>query len=230
MNPPGQDLGVDDLECKREGDDFTVSGALDEAWSMFKSSPVELVLILLVMDVVALLGGSVPRIVGVESTLGLVASIVALSAAGIVLLGLQGGAIIYWLKLVRDQDPSFADLGTGFRYIIPLVTTAIVTLVVVCSGLALLVVPGILLGLGLCFVAHAVVDKNLGLVEAMQASWRITAGNRVKLLQLALLCLCVVLLGCLVLGVGVLVATPVVFGAVTVAYHRLAEPGYGYDD
>jgi uncharacterized membrane protein len=91
-------------------------------------------------------------------------------------------------------------------------------------------VPGVLLGLGLCFVMHVVVDKNLGLVEAMKASWRITAGSRVELLLLALLCLLVVLLGSLVLGVGVFVAVPVVFGAVTVAYHRLAEPGYGYLD
>jgi uncharacterized membrane protein len=182
------------------------------------------------MDIVCAIAALVTRIVGLGTTVGLVVSICVMVVAGIAYLGLMGGAIVYWLKLIRDQDPSLADLGTGFRYVIPLVTTAIVTLVVVGCGLGLLVVPGVLLGLGFCFVAHVVVDKNLGLVEAMKASWRITAGNRVELLLLALLCLLVVLLGSLVLGVGVFVATPVAFGAVTVAYHRLAEPGHGYID
>ncbi len=230
MNPPGEDLGADDLECKREGDAFTVSGALDEAWGMFKSSPVEIVVIFLAMDIVGALTGLVLRIAGTGSTVGLVTSIVGLALGCVAILGLQGGAIVYWLKLIRDQDPSLADLGTGFRYIIPLLTTTLVTLIVVCSGLALLVVPGVVLGLGFCFVAHVVVDKNLGLVEAMKASWRITAGSRTELLLLALLCLLVVVVGSLVLGVGVLVAMPVAFGAVTVAYHRLAEPGHGYLD
>ncbi|MBW2264294.1 MAG: hypothetical protein JRG91_20195 [Deltaproteobacteria bacterium] len=230
MNPPGEDLGADDLECKSEGDAFTVSGVLEEAWGMFKSSPIELVVIFLVMAIVGAVAGFVPRVVGMGSTAGLVVSVTVMAVAGVAYLGLLGGAIVYWLKLIRDQDPSFADLGTGFRYIIPLVTTTLVTLLVVACGLALLVVPGVILCLGFCFVAHVVVDKNLGLVEAMKASWRITAGNRGELLLLALLCVLVMLLGSLMLGVGVFVATPVAFGAVTVAYHRLAEPGHGYVD
>lgn len=230
MNPPGEDLGADDLECKREGDAFTVSGALEEAWGMFRSTPVELVVIFVAMDVVGAVAGTLRMFVGLDSAAGLAVNLVAIAVAWVALVGLTGGAIVYWLKLIRDQDPSLSDLWVGFRYIIPLVTTSIATLLVVACGTALLVIPGILLALGLLFVLHVVVDKNLGLVEAMKASWRITAGNRVELLLLSLLCTLVLFLGSLVLGVGVLVAMPVAFGAITVSYHRLAEPGHGYLD
>jgi len=149
-------------------------------------------------------------------------------AAAVVQTGLTGGAMVYWLKLIRGQGPAFGDLGGSLRLIVPLLFTNLLAGLCVIAGFLLLIVPGVIIGLGFYFVMHVVVDKNLRYVDALKASWRITRGYKVELLLLGLLCAGVMLLGALACCVGLLVAAPVVSGAVTVAYNRLAEPGNAY--
>ena len=96
--------------------------------------------------------------------------------------------------------------------------------------MVLLVVPGIIIALGLYFVMPVVVDKNVGYIEALKASWGITRGYKVELALLSILCLLVMLLGAVVFGVGLVIAVPVAFGAILMAYNRLAEPGNAYLD
>lgn len=63
-------------------------------------------------------------------------------------------------------------------------------------------------------------DQGLRADESLRASWRATGSSWLKLIGLALLSLGIVMLGFLALGVGVLIALPVVFLMFTSAYRQ----------
>lgn len=100
-------------------------------------------------------------------------------------------------------------------------------------GLLLLIAPGIYLLVRYGFFMTAMVDRNLGLMDAFKYSSSITTNNRMNLFLLGLLAILIVLAGCLALCVGMFFAIPVMWLSWTVAYrwmqygHRAAldHPG-----
>jgi uncharacterized membrane protein len=89
-------------------------------------------------------------------------------------------------------------------------------------GLLLLIVPGIIFLMMFLFTTFLVIDRNLGPIEAMKESRRITHGHRWKLFLFSLVVLLVNLLGAIALGVGLLVTIPVTMLAFTYVYRQLA--------
>jgi hypothetical protein len=86
------------------------------------------------------------------------------------------------------------------------------------AGLLLLVVPGIYLLLRFGQFMAAMVDRDLGIRASFARSSEITRGNRLRLLLLVLASLVVLLAGLLALGIGLVLAWPVVWISWLVAY------------
>jgi len=92
---------------------------------------------------------------------------------------------------------------------------------IVFVGLVLLIVPGIIAILVFLFVLYIVIDKELGPIEALKESARITRGSRWELLLLVLIVFVLNLVGALALLVGLLVSIPVTTLAMVHAYRML---------
>lgn len=90
-------------------------------------------------------------------------------------------------------------------------------------GSILLIVPGIIFAIMFGFAIYLVVDTNMGPMEAMKESKRITHGHKWELFLLGILSALVVLLGLICLIVGVLAAMPVVSLALVHAYRVLQK-------
>ncbi|MEV0246458.1 hypothetical protein AB0H76_07725 [Nocardia sp. NPDC050712] len=90
-------------------------------------------------------------------------------------------------------------------------------------GLALLVLPGVIIGFLCIFALHFVIDQDLGPVQAIQASARLVIANVVPVLLLTLAVMVITFLGALLCGFGLLVAAPISVIAVTYAYRILTE-------
>lgn len=103
-----------------------------------------------------------------------------------------------------------------------LAAAILVGLVVIC-GLILLIIPGIILMLMFAFVKFIVIDRNLGPIEAMRESARITHGHRLELLLLFLALLGLNVLGLIALIVGLLVTGPISMLALAHAYRTLSH-------
>jgi uncharacterized membrane protein len=97
----------------------------------------------------------------------------------------------------------------------------LLTFLIVFVGLLLLVIPGIIASLGLGFAQYLVVDRGMRPVESLKESWRITKGNKGRILLLGLALLGLNLLGAIALGIGVLVTAPLTMLAVVHAYRFL---------
>ena len=89
-------------------------------------------------------------------------------------------------------------------------------------GLALCVVPGILLALRWAFGIPLIFDRSLDGVESLRQSWLLTRGHTLRLVAFAVLALVVLALGSLLCGVGILAAMSIVTLAATHVYLRLS--------
>lgn len=156
-------------------------------------------------QVVAFVGGVINQIIDVFLTLGL-------TRVG--------------LNLVSGKP---AELGMLFGESSKLVNGVIAYFLfsfMVVIGLLLLVVPGIYLALRFGQFQTAIVDKNLGAIDALKYSSRITEGNKWNLFGLYIIFFLIVLGGALALGVGLIVALPITCLGQFVAYRWLQ---YGQD-
>jgi uncharacterized membrane protein len=95
--------------------------------------------------------------------------------------------------------------------------------IIIFVGFLLLVVPGVIASLGLCFVLYVVIDREAGPINALKESWRLTKGSKWQLFLLVLALIGLNLLGLLLLLVGILVTVPITWLAVTHAYRTLAS-------
>jgi uncharacterized membrane protein len=91
----------------------------------------------------------------------------------------------------------------------------------VAIGFVLLIVPGIIFGLMFMFATFVVIERELGPIDAMNESNRLTRGLKWPLLGFVLLLVLINLLGLLALVVGLLVSIPVSTLAFVHAYRVL---------
>lgn len=91
----------------------------------------------------------------------------------------------------------------------------------VAVGLVLLIVPGIIFGLMFMFATFIVIERELGPIDALSESHRLTRGHKWQLFGFVLLLILVNLLGLLALVVGILVSIPVSTLAFVHAYRVL---------
>jgi uncharacterized membrane protein len=90
-------------------------------------------------------------------------------------------------------------------------------------GLILLIVPGVYLAIKYQFVPYLIVDKGMDPIEAFTESAKMTNGQKWNLFLLILLYILILFVGLLALGVGLLVAAPIVMIAQAYVYKKLSS-------
>lgn len=133
------------------------------------------------------------------------------------------GAAMFGLGIVRRTNPSIGTLFAGGPHLVPVLLATLVYVVAVFLGLFLLVIPGIILAIRLGQFQMVIIDRNLGPIDALKASWAMTRGNFWNMVLLGLAGLGIVILGLLALGVGLLWAYPTVLLAGAAAYVCMSQ-------
>jgi hypothetical protein len=144
--------------------------------------------------------------------------------------GILGQVVSVWLSLgwirlgLNLVDGKEAKVGMLFgegRKLLKALLGSILFGLMVVAGLLLLIVPGIYLALRYGQYLTAIVDRDLGVMEAFAYSSAITTNNRMNLFVLGVLSFFIILAGILALLVGLIVAYPVVWLGWLVAYRWL---------
>ncbi|HOX41234.1 MAG TPA: DUF975 family protein [bacterium] len=117
----------------------------------------------------------------------------------------------------------FGELFKQLRYFWRVLGLTLLLGLVIGIGFILFVIPGIYLALRYQFALNFIIDKDLGIFEAMNESAKITKGVKLSLFWFMLAVLGVLILGVLVLGVGIFVAIPVVWLADVYLYKQLSK-------
>jgi uncharacterized membrane protein len=101
--------------------------------------------------------------------------------------------------------------------------TAILFGIIFLAGLILIIVPGIIWGIMFGYATYLVIDKGLWPMEALKESRRITYGYKWKLLLLGIFSVLIAIVGAICLGVGLLVAYPILIVANVHAFRTLEQ-------
>ena len=139
---------------------------------------------------------------------------------------LQLGLVRVGLNIVSGKEASIGMLfGQGSKLVRAILASILYGLAVM-IGLLLLIVPGIYIALRYGQFIKAIVDRDLGVMEAFEYSSSITTNNRMNLFLFWLLAFVAIIIGMIPCGLGLIFIGPVVWIAGLVAYRWMQ---YGRD-
>lgn len=205
------------------------------AWSKFGASWAVVVFSFLLVTIIGAIPGGIANgiIAGAElepgSSEALGVSLTGSLVGVMVQMLFQGGLYKIWLTAGRGGSPSFGDLFTNMGKVFPILGVMFLTGIVIGLGYVFLVVPGVILACGLGFAPYFVVDKNMGPIEAMSASWKAADGHKANIFLAGIMCVGIAIVGCIACYVGLFVAIPLCYLAHVIIYLRLTgqDPAYG---
>jgi len=129
------------------------------------------------------------------------------------------------LASVRGQPIKLGTLFSGFDQLLPTLGATVLMTLGMMLGFLLLLIPGIVWANGMLLYIFALVDRDLGSIECLQESWRLTDGYKGTifvtflvvglLLGIAAICTC---------GLGFLVVAPLYALSLGLVYETLAHP------
>jgi uncharacterized membrane protein len=202
---------------------FSAGEMIRFGWETFKKRPWFFVGIQLVIIVV---GGVASQMSdqfdkGYEGSMMLLLALVGFFVGSVIHILIKMGTISFALKANESAEAArFEDLWAPAMFWKYLLASIVVGLIVV-AGLILFIVPGIVWALRYMFVPYLVVDRGLGVRDALTESSRITYGHTWELLLLILAIIGINILGLLALVVGLLVSLSVTMFALAHAYRTL---------
>lgn len=140
------------------------------------------------------------------------------------LIPLSWGFCIYFLSLLRDQNPQVGSIFGGYKDFVRVFTTMLLMSVYIALWLLLLIVPGIIKSLSYAMTPYILRDNpNVGAVEAIHKSRLMMDGSKMKLFLLYLSFIGWGILCVLTCGIGFLLLVPYVQTSLAAFYEDLRK-------
>lgn len=202
---------------------FSIRESLSVGWNILKKRPLFVVFVpLFVWLVATILSTIISEILFVLSPelFGTILDLIISIAIGTV----QGIAVIMlYLKLYDDTET--ATIGDAWQPQLfwPFLGASLLIGIMVFIGLLIFVIPGIIVAMVFYFTTYIVVDKNLGPINALKESARITEGHRWRLFLFSLAVVGINLVGALVFFVGLFITVPITALALIHIYRTLEQ-------
>ena len=136
---------------------------------------------------------------------------------------IQYGAHYINLKAARNQEFEVKEMFNGFNQYLNVVLANLLMLALVGIGLVAFIIPGIIVLCRLAFVPYLVMDRNLGPVEAVQESWKLSRGKGWTVFGMALLAIPIIIGGLLLVFVGVIFAAMWIFCSFAGLYYAISQ-------
>lgn len=136
----------------------------------------------------------------------------------------QMGYLKNCLQTLDGEEPQFSAYGQVSRKLFSFLIAYLLFGIILTIGAALLIIPGIYLGLRLQFFYALMVDENAGIIQSFKRSWEITKGRGLKLFILMLIIILVQFAGSAALFIGTFVAIPLITLMYAYTYRKLTAP------
>lgn len=133
------------------------------------------------------------------------------------------GLTSFGLKVARGAPYAFGDLFGGGSYFLSVLVANLISSIAVGVGFILLIVPGVILALGLNMTLPLIVDRNLGPIDALSESWKLTEGSRLNLFIYWLIAGGLAIAGVCACGVGILLVVPLLVIGHAYIYLKLSK-------
>lgn len=134
------------------------------------------------------------------------------------------GSKMIFVQATRRITPDFELLVKGFiqNYLSIILANLLVAALVI-IGLFALIIPGIIIGCRLSFVAYIVMDKKVDPIEAVEMSWRLTRGHGWTIFLMGFVSFFIYILGLCICFVGVIPASMWVSSSFATLYQSVLQ-------
>jgi uncharacterized membrane protein len=133
---------------------------------------------------------------------------------------LLAGYMLIFVDKIRGKNVKAFDIFKGFNRFIPIVIVFYLTKAIIAIGIFFLVIPGLVFISWFFFVELLILDKKIGVFEAMKLNKRVSSERGIwnyVILNVVLVAI-LSILGGISFGIGTVIVTPVVFAIYAVAY------------
>ncbi len=147
----------------------------------------------------------------------ILAQIVGFVCNTFLLLGLTRAS----LDLASGEPASISSLFSQGHKLLKGLGALLLVYLIVALGFLALILPGIFLAARLSYINYAIVDLNLGVIDSIKYSYKLTEKNVLNNIGLYLMGMLILLLGVIALVVGLVFAIPVLMMAMPIAFRFL---------
>ncbi len=191
---------------------FKIEEVLSTGWKGFTKNAIIFILLALIsffaVFLANILFGALPYIISL--VLNAVVSayfMMSVTKAGIIA---AKNETITWNVLKND-------LNMYLKFLAVLVILSVIFMV----AFFLLIIPALLAFAVFFPVTYIIIDKNAPIIEAFQQSWSMTTKQFGTCLVFALVCILIAFAGAIPLGIGLLIAVPLIYTACAAAYAKM---------
>ena len=132
-------------------------------------------------------------------------------------------------QALDGEEPQFSAYGQQTKNIITYFLASLITGFVVLAGFFFFsffffFFFFFFLALRLQFFQAFIIEENAGIIESLHKSWEITKGQVLPLFILALVMIGILILGCILFGIGIFVAVPLIYMMYGYVFRKLNTP------
>ena len=190
---------------------LTITSPLSKAWDLFQKEWKYIYTMGLVFFLVGAFSSQLLEFITKNAGGGLL-QLVASLVTVVISIGLEMMGLFVLLEFLSGKKYEISKL-TGlipeWKRMWTYFSARLIVGLMVVVGLILLIVPGVYFALRYMFVPLLLVDKKMGISEALEKSSKMTEGKLMTLFGVMLVLIGLNVLGALALGVGLLITIPV---------------------
>ena len=145
----------------------------------------------------------------VETSVGGMASLIEIIIT-LVLFPLGVGLGLLGIRRAAGKDTPVSTLWEPYSHALPLIVMFILMAVLVVAGFFLLVLPGIYLSIAYSFAPYLIVEKNMGVWQALETSRKAITQYWWRYFGLMIVALVLIIIGAIPLLIGLIWVLPIV--------------------
>ena len=201
---------------------FSIIGVLKEGFRRTEGVKLTIVGAVAIYVIIAIIARVILKLIFPESESVLnnyVASLLEMLFTLPILIGIM----ILGIKRARDEALEIPSIFDYFSMIVPIMLAYIAMTILIVIGFMLLVLPGIYLVISYAFTYTLIVDKGLGIWEAMELSRKTVTKQWFKFFGLSLVSGIIVIISAIPFGIGLIWTIPMSYIAYGLLYHHLFD-------
>ncbi|WP_373000179.1 hypothetical protein [Sulfurimonas sp.] len=202
--------------------DFSITGVLKEGFRRTEGVKLTFVGSIIIYALIALFVKSLVEFIFPNGE-SLVNAYASSTVEMLFTLPILIGIMILGVKRAREEELSIPSIFDYFGMIIPIMLAYVAMTLILTIGFLLLIIPGVYLAVSYAFVYTLIVDKGLGVWEAMELSRKTVTEQWFKFFGLSLLSGIIIIISALPLGIGLIWTIPMTYISYGLLYHRLFD-------
>ncbi len=201
---------------------FSIIGLLKEGFRRTDGEKWNFIGALLIYVIIGILVGGIFEIIFPKENSDLNSLLSSLLSMPIT-LPIIIGITMLGIKQARGERLEIPSIFNYFNMLVPIILAYFAMTILMLAGVILLVLPGLYLLISYTFTYALIIDKGLGVWEAMELSRKTVTTQWFKFFGLALISGAIILISIIPFGIGLIWTVPMTYISYGLLYHHLFD-------